>query len=145
MFLSEIYVMKGRPQDALPEIERVGYDPMRTFLHAIAYHALGRKKESDAALRELIEKYQAINPYLIAEIYAFQNQPDEAFKWLDRAYAEHDDSLIQTGIEPPAEELAQRPSISRALEEAQFADPINPRPQRVEDVNGGRCALGIQR
>jgi Flp pilus assembly protein TadD len=24
-FLSEIYVMRGRPEDALPEIERVGY------------------------------------------------------------------------------------------------------------------------
>jgi Flp pilus assembly protein TadD len=42
--LSEIYVMQGRPQDALPEIERVGYDPVRAFLYAIAYHALGRKK-----------------------------------------------------------------------------------------------------
>ena len=41
----------------------VGYDPIRTFLYAIAYHALGRKKESDAALSELIAKYQAIDPY----------------------------------------------------------------------------------
>jgi Flp pilus assembly protein TadD len=43
-FLSEIYVMQGRPQDALAEIERVGYDPIRTFLCAIAYHVLGRKR-----------------------------------------------------------------------------------------------------
>jgi hypothetical protein len=41
-FLSEIYVMQGRPQDALPEIERVHYDSERAFLYAIAYHALGR-------------------------------------------------------------------------------------------------------
>jgi tetratricopeptide (TPR) repeat protein len=64
LFLSEIYVMQRRPQDALPEIERVGYPGSRMFLYAIAYHALGRKKESDAALRELIAKYQAIDPYL---------------------------------------------------------------------------------
>jgi TolB-like protein/DNA-binding winged helix-turn-helix (wHTH) protein len=100
MLLSEIYVMQGRPQDALPEIERVGYDPERIFLHAIAYHALGRKKESDAALRELIAKSQAIDPYLIAEIYALRNQTDEAFEWLDRAYAKHDDSLIFTKVDP---------------------------------------------
>src|ERR1700677_358771 len=48
--LSEIYVMQGRPQDALPEIELVRYETTRAFLYAIAYYALGRKKESDAAL-----------------------------------------------------------------------------------------------
>jgi TolB-like protein/DNA-binding winged helix-turn-helix (wHTH) protein/Flp pilus assembly protein TadD len=99
-FLSKTYVMQGRPQDALPEIERVSYDPTRTFLYAIAYHALGRKKESDAALRELITKRQAIDPYLIAEIYAFRNQSDEAFEWLDRAYAQRDDGLIGTKVDP---------------------------------------------
>jgi hypothetical protein len=31
-------------------------------------------------LKELIAKYQAIDPYLIAEIYAFRNQSDEAFQ-----------------------------------------------------------------
>jgi hypothetical protein len=55
-------VMQGRPQNALAEIERVRYDPVRTFLYAIAYHALARKKESDTALRELIAKRQAIDP-----------------------------------------------------------------------------------
>ena len=100
LFLSEVYVMQGRPQDALPLIERVGYDPIRTFLYAIAYHALGQKKESDAALSELITKYQASNPYQIAEIYAFRNQSDEAFEWLDRAYTKHDDNLIFTKVDP---------------------------------------------
>jgi TolB-like protein/DNA-binding winged helix-turn-helix (wHTH) protein len=115
MFLSQIYVMQGRPQDALPEIERVGYDPMRKFLYAIAYHALGRKKESDAALRELIAKYQAIDPYLIAEIYAFRNQSDEAFEWLDRAYAKHDDGLIDMKVEPLLKSLHNDPRFAAFL------------------------------
>ena len=115
VFLSEIYVMQGRPQNALPEIERVGYDPIRTFLHAIAYHALGRKKESDAALRELIAKYQAIDPYLIAEVYAFRNQSDEAFEWLDRAYANHDDGLIHTKVDPLLKSLRNDPRFAALL------------------------------
>jgi TolB-like protein/DNA-binding winged helix-turn-helix (wHTH) protein len=114
-FLSQIYVMKGRPQDALREIERLGYDPMRTFMYAITYHALGRKKESDAALRELIAKYQAINPYIIAEIYAFRNQPDEAFEWLDRAYAKHDDGLIDMKVEPLLKNLHNDPRFAAFL------------------------------
>jgi TolB-like protein/DNA-binding winged helix-turn-helix (wHTH) protein/Flp pilus assembly protein TadD len=114
-FLSEIYVLQGRPQDALGEIERVGYDPLRTFLHAIAYHALGRKKESDSALRELIAKYQAIDAYLVAEIYAFRNQSDDAFQWLDRAYVQRDDGLIFTKVEPLLKSLHNDPRFAALL------------------------------
>src|ERR1700741_3728292 len=51
LFLSEIYVVQGRPQNALAEIERVGYEPAPPFPYAIAYHTLGREKPSDTALR----------------------------------------------------------------------------------------------
>ena len=85
--LSEIYVLQGRPQDALAEIEREQKELFRLQHYAIAYHALGRKKEADAALSELIAKYHVPNTYQIAEVYAFRNQSDEAFEWLDRAYA----------------------------------------------------------
>ena len=119
-FLSEIYVTQGRPQDALAEIERVGYDPIRTFLYAIAYRALGRKKESDAALRELIANYQAIDPYLIAEIYAFRNQSDEAFEWLDRAYAKRDDGLIFTKVDPLLKSLHSDPQFAVFLKKLNF-------------------------
>ena len=71
--LSQIYVLQARPQDALPEIGQVPYEPERAFLYAIAYYALGRKKDSDAALRELIHKFPQ-NTYEIAEVYAFRNQ-----------------------------------------------------------------------
>jgi hypothetical protein len=77
-------------------------------------------------LRELIAKYQAIDPYLIAEIYAFRNQSDEAFEWLDRAYAQRNGGLTFTKVEPLlTKEVAQRPAICRALEEAQSADLTN--------------------
>lgn len=56
---------QGRPQDALAEMELVRFDAARAELHAIAYHALGREKESDAALGELIAKYH--EPAFVAE------------------------------------------------------------------------------
>jgi TolB-like protein/DNA-binding winged helix-turn-helix (wHTH) protein/cytochrome c-type biogenesis protein CcmH/NrfG len=108
-FLSQIYVMQGRPQDALPEIERVGYDPLRAFLYPIAYYALGRQKESNAALSELIAKYHAGGAYQIAEVYAFRNQSDEAFEWLDRAYAQRDSGLIETKVDPLLKNLHSDP------------------------------------
>jgi hypothetical protein len=51
-------------------------------------------------MSELIAKYQAIDAYQIAEVYAFRGQSDEAFVWLDRAYAKHDDGLIHTKVDP---------------------------------------------
>ena len=99
----------------MAEIERVGYDPIRTFLYAIAFHALGREKESDTALKELIAKYETIDPYLIAEIYAFRNQSDEAFEWLDRAYAKRDDGLIATKVEPLLKSLHSDPRFAALL------------------------------
>jgi TolB-like protein/DNA-binding winged helix-turn-helix (wHTH) protein len=113
--LSQIYVMQGRPQDALREIERVGDDPMRTFLYAITYQALGRKKESDAVLGEYIAKYHASDAYQIAEVYAFRNQSDEAFEWLDRAYAQRDPGLIATKVAPLLKNLHGDPRYAAFL------------------------------
>lgn len=115
VFLSEIYVMQGRPQNALPEIERLGYPETRLFLYAIAYHALGREKESDAALGELVSKHEGIDTYLIAEVYAFRNQPDEAFEWLDRAYAKHNGGLINTKVDPLLKSLHSDPRFAALL------------------------------
>jgi TolB-like protein/DNA-binding winged helix-turn-helix (wHTH) protein/cytochrome c-type biogenesis protein CcmH/NrfG len=114
-YLSTIYVMQGRPQDALAEIELVRYDPYRAALYSIAYYALGRKKESDTALSELVTKYHASNAYQIAEVYAFRNQPDEAFEWLDRALAQRDDSLIFTKVDPELENLHGDPRFAAFL------------------------------
>jgi hypothetical protein len=61
---------------------------------ALAYHALGRKKESDAALAELIGKYHADWAFQIAEVYAFRGEADRAFEWLERAYAQRDGGFI---------------------------------------------------
>ncbi len=115
VFLSMIYVMQGRPQNALPEIELVHYDPIRTFLYAIAYHALGREEESDAALRELIAKYQVIDASEIADVYAFRNQPDEAFEWLDRAYANHQENVTHTKVDPLLKNLHGDPRYAAFL------------------------------
>ncbi len=115
ILLSQIYVMQGRAQDALPEIELVRYDSARAFLYPIAYYALGRKKESDAALSELIAKYHASDAYDIAEVYAFRNQSDEAFEWLDRAYAQRESSLIGTKVEPLLKSLHKDPRYAAFL------------------------------
>jgi len=113
--LSKIYLMQGRPQDALAEIELVGYEPVRADLYPIAYYALGRKKESDAALSEFIAKYHASHAYGVARVFAFRNQFDEAFEWLERAYVERNSGLIQTKVDPLLSSLHKDPRFAAFL------------------------------
>ena len=115
LLLIQIYLMQGRPQDALPEIERIHLAPPRAYSYALTYFALGREKESDAALNELITKYHASNAVEIAEVYSFRNQPDKAFEWLDRAYAQHDPSLGFIKTKPTLANLRGDPRYAALL------------------------------
>jgi len=108
-------VIQGRPQNALPEIERVRPDLLRAFLYSIAYPALGREKESDAALRELIAKYHASSAFQIAEVYAFRNQSDQAFEWLNRVFAQRDGGLSATKVDPLLKSLPNDPRYAAFL------------------------------
>jgi tetratricopeptide (TPR) repeat protein len=115
--LSQVFILQGRSRDALPEIDRVQQRQrdLGLYLHALAYYATGQRKKSDTALMELIAKYQEIDDYTIARVYAFRNEPDEAFEWLDRGYARHDDGLIQTKIDPLLKNLHNDPRYSALL------------------------------
>jgi predicted Zn-dependent protease len=92
--LGRVYLDQSQPEKALAEMDQETARGWRLRGLALAYDASGRKKESDAALAELIEKFQADMAFQIAEVYAFRGEPDRAFEWLDRAYAQHDTGLI---------------------------------------------------
>jgi hypothetical protein len=103
------------PGSCYRSIPLLAYAPYRAHLYALTYYALGRKKESDAALRELMMKYHASNAFEIATIYAFRNQTDEAFEWLDRAYAQRDPSMMTTKVEPLLKSLHNDPRFAALL------------------------------
>jgi TolB-like protein/DNA-binding winged helix-turn-helix (wHTH) protein/thioredoxin-like negative regulator of GroEL len=115
MLLAQIYVLQKRPQDALAEIKLIQYEDLRGWLYAIAYHALGRDKESDDALDEFISKYHASGAYQIADVYAFRNQSDKAFEWLERAYAQRDSGLVVTKVDPLLKSLHGDPRFAAFL------------------------------
>ncbi len=65
-----------------------------------AYHALGQAAESDAAVAELIEKYEGEAAYGIAYVMAFRGEADRAFEWLDKAVEYNDTGLPGIAVEP---------------------------------------------
>jgi TolB-like protein/Flp pilus assembly protein TadD len=91
-FLGVVLLARGDPQSALREMEEDTQETTRLAGTAMAYFALGRKADSDAALSHLIER-QANHPYFVAQVFAYRGEKGEALNWLDRAYARKDPSL----------------------------------------------------
>jgi hypothetical protein len=83
---------------------------------ALAYTALGQKKESDANLAELIAKFQQDSPYQVAEVYAFRGETDRAFDWLERAYTARDPGLSDMKVDPLLRSLRPGPRYTTLLQ-----------------------------
>jgi hypothetical protein len=55
-----------------------------------------------------------VNDFLTVEddVAKARNQSDEAFEWLDRAYAQRDDGLIATKVDPLLKSLHSNPRFA---------------------------------
>ena len=91
--LGNALLLKGDAQGALAEIEQETNEVFKMIGLPMAYHALGRKADSDAALATLIAKYEKDGPYDIAYVYAYRGEADKAFAWLDKAIEYGDPGL----------------------------------------------------
>ena len=98
--LGRIDLALSKPQDALAEMQ-MEPDPLwRGQGLALAYHALGKKEEADAALADYIKDFQNGAAYQIAEIYAYRGETDKAFEWLERAYRQRDSGCTTVKGDP---------------------------------------------
>jgi tetratricopeptide (TPR) repeat protein len=75
----------GKPEEALQAMQQESSAEWRLEGLAMAYHALGRAAESDAALSELIDEHGQVWVYNIAQVLAFRGESDRAFEWLNKA------------------------------------------------------------
>ena len=55
---------------------------------------MGRKEAAKSTVAGLIAKSADKYAYQIAATYAWRGEPDRAFEWLERAYAQHDGDLL---------------------------------------------------
>lgn len=102
-------LLKGDPAGALAAMQKEAEEGWRTIGLPMAWHALGKKAESDAALAELIRKYAQDSAYNIAYVLAFRGEADHAFEWLDKAMAYQDPGLAEIAVEPLFANLHQNP------------------------------------
>jgi TolB-like protein/Flp pilus assembly protein TadD len=113
--LDKILIAQGKPQQALAQIENEPSEWAKLTGQALAYHALGREQDSNAALAGLITKYHTDVAYQIAEVYAYRGEPDKSFEWLDHAYEQRDAGLPEIKSNPLFKNLNHDPRYAELL------------------------------
>ena len=103
------------PQEALAEAQKEPADWASLQVEALAYHDLGNRKASDAALKELISKYGGDSAVQIAEVYAYRGETNKALDWLYRAYEQHDAGLVAAEFSPFLKSLRGNPRFTELL------------------------------
>jgi tetratricopeptide (TPR) repeat protein len=89
---------------------------------AAVYWAIGRRTESDAALKALTDKFASIDSYGIAAVHAYRGEIDDAFRWLDRAYQEHNHEMPTVKTDPEFANLRGDPRFQALLSRMRFTD-----------------------
>jgi tetratricopeptide (TPR) repeat protein len=113
--LAIVSVKQSRYEDALGEtqksIELSNRSNASLALLGHVYGRLGQRSEADAVIKELEKRYadKAADGRDLAVVYAGSGKKDEAFGWLDKAFANHSVILAFLRLEPLLEPLQGDP------------------------------------
>jgi Putative Zn-dependent protease, contains TPR repeats len=91
--LARLYVMKGDPVMAFDELQKESDANWHMYGLPTVLFEKKLYKASEAALANLIEKRANERSLRIAEIYAWREDNDKAFEWLEHARVNHDQTL----------------------------------------------------
>jgi TolB-like protein len=91
--LAVILLIEGKKEAAVAELQKETVPAAALGGLVFAYQAMHRTREADAALARFEEQYANELPMGVAEAYAMRGQNDQAFKWLDTAFAVKDTNL----------------------------------------------------
>jgi len=118
----QILLAQGRWQSALEDIEKETGDWEKLSGEVLAYHALGRREESENVLKTLIATHQNDAAYQIAEAYAYRGEVEKAFAWLDRSYRQRDPGTPELKTDPLMKTLRQDPRFAKLLKRMHLSD-----------------------
>ena len=121
MQLGQAYAQQGETDlalEALADAARLsGRNSKAESLRGYVLARAGRTRQARAVLRvlETEARDRYVPPYAIALIHAGLGERDEAFAWLERAYAAHDVHLVYLGVDAKWDGLRGDPRFGDLL------------------------------
>ncbi len=113
-YLGDVYTETGKYEEAIAAFQKAGSSPYDLGHIGNAYARWGRKSEARAIIPRLEKAVsaQGMGRYEIAMIYAGLGEKDEAFNWLEKAFAAHDKGLMYLKIDPTLDPLRTDPRFA---------------------------------
>jgi adenylate cyclase len=99
-YLATLDILQDNPKLALEHAQLESDGFWRDYALTLAKQTHRDRAAADTALKSFSDKYTNNGAFQIAVIYAVRKEPDEVFRWLDKAYATHDSGLTQLVITP---------------------------------------------
>jgi tetratricopeptide (TPR) repeat protein len=114
-WLAAMQLAEGQAAEALETFRKVDQEGSRLTGIAMAEFTLHHGNESRRALDEAITKFANVSAYQIADAYAWCGENDLAFRWLERAYQQHDGGLSMIKWDPLVVSLRGDPRYAALL------------------------------
>jgi adenylate cyclase len=92
--LGQVLLLQGKLDESLIEMNLESQEGWKQFGAALVLESLGRHDEVVSATNKFVEQYGQVWIYQTAVIYAYRNEVDAAFEWLDRGYEERDSGMV---------------------------------------------------
>ncbi len=110
-----VFLLSGQPAAALSEVDSDSRLRENCGCLVLAYDALGRNAEANAALAKLEKNHANDNAQGIARVYASRGDLDQAFKWFDRAYRQREEDMLFINVDPLLKKAQSDPRINVLL------------------------------
>lgn len=109
-YLGRAYMMKGLFKAASLEFEKariLGDDPRILMLMACNYSETGKKDKAKLILSQLknMSTKRYVSAYYFALVYTTLGEKNEAFRWLEKAYQDHEGRMTLIKVDPLLDNL----------------------------------------
>jgi len=121
-YLGHVLLLRGDTAGALTQMQQEPDQESRLAGISAVQFAMGHRKESDLALEQLTRMAAGDWASGIALVHAIRNEPEAAFTWLDRAYAQKDEDLYIIKGNPLLRNVVRDPRYAAFLRKLNLPD-----------------------